>query len=96
MRFLPHCIVLFAVSATIPAICQSSQGSTKATLVTSGGAAAASQPAESTAPAVSSSALRADIARQDKVIQNQIGTQQNLLKKNKELMKEAKKLDEKN
>jgi hypothetical protein len=41
-------------------------------------------------------ALRSDIARQDKVIKNQIDAQQALLKKNQELAKEAAKLDEKN
>jgi septal ring factor EnvC (AmiA/AmiB activator) len=41
-------------------------------------------------------ALRSDIARQDKFIKNQIDAQQNLLKKNQQLAKEAAKLDEKN
>ena len=41
-------------------------------------------------------ALRSDIAHQDRVIKNQIDTQQALLKKNQQLAKDAAKLDEKN
>jgi septal ring factor EnvC (AmiA/AmiB activator) len=47
-------------------------------------------------PPVMAGALRSDIARQDKLIKNQIDAQQTLLKKNQELAKEAAKLDEKN
>src|SRR5262249_53216262 len=98
MRLLPICIVLFAASLTIPAICQSS--TSKSNLVTpgestTGGTTTAQPPAPST-PAVSAAALHADMQRQDKVIKNQIDNQQNLRKKNKELMKQAEKLDEKN
>ena len=57
---------------------------------------AATKPAETAAPPVSAGALRSDIAHQDRVIKNQIDTQQALLKKNQELAKQAAKLDEKN
>ena len=100
MRFLPTCVFLLAASATIPAICQSSsQNTARSNLVsasgsTTGGSTPA-QPAEAPTPVVSSTALKADIARQDKTIKNQIDTQQTLLKKNKELMKQAQELDKK-
>src|SRR5277367_3666749 len=99
MKLLPASFLLLAATATIPAICQSSA---KSNLVAStGGAASASttaapQPADATTPTVNAGALRSDMARQDKVIKNQIDAQQSLLKKNNELMKEAAKLDEKN
>ena len=96
MRLLPTCIFLLAASVTIPAICQSSS---KSNLVSPSGATSgttSAQPADASTPAVSTTALRSDIAHQDKVIQNQIEAQQDLLRKNKELMKEAKQLDDKN
>ena len=100
MRFLPTCVFLLAASATIPAICQSSsQTNSRSSLVSPGGStsggSAAAQPAEAPTPVVSSGALKADIARQDRVIQNQVNAQQELLKKNKELMKQAEELDKK-
>jgi septal ring factor EnvC (AmiA/AmiB activator) len=54
----------------------------------------ATKPAD--APPVMAGALRSDIARQDKAIKSQIDAQQNLLKKNQQLAKEAAKLDDKN
>jgi septal ring factor EnvC (AmiA/AmiB activator) len=57
---------------------------------------APTKPAATAAPPVSAGALRSDIAHQDRVIKNQIDTQQALLKKNQELAKQAAKLDEKN
>jgi septal ring factor EnvC (AmiA/AmiB activator) len=101
MRILPTCVFLLAASTTIPAICQSSsQNTSRSNIVSPGGSASGgstpTQPATGSAPVVSSSALKADIARQDRVIQNQVNAQQDLLKKNKELMKQAKKLDDKN
>jgi septal ring factor EnvC (AmiA/AmiB activator) len=100
MRFLPTCVFLLAASATIPAICQSSsQNPARSNLVAPGGSTTGgstpAQPADTSAPVVSSSALKADIARQDKTLKNQIDNQQTLLKKNKELMKQAQELDKK-
>ena len=108
MRLLPTCIFLVAACVTIPAICQSSSQnnfqsssppSSRSNLISPAAGATGStpaQPTETSTPPVSSSALRADIARQDKVIKNQIDTQENLRKKNKELMKQAEELDKQN
>ena len=94
MRFLPTCIVLFAASATVPLLGQSStiQHNAQSNLVSTAG----SSHAPAAAPTPDAAALRSDIDQQDRVIKNQIDAQQNLLKKNKEMMKQARKLDEKN
>jgi septal ring factor EnvC (AmiA/AmiB activator) len=70
--------------------------STTTASATAASATAATKPAETSTPPVMAGALRSDIARQDKLIKNQIDAQQTLLKKNQELAKEAAKLDEKN
>ena len=98
MKLLPvSLLLLLAASATIPAICQSSA---KSNLVSPAGATGSTTetaaPADTPTPAINAGALRSDMAQQDKVIKNQIEAQQNLRKKNSELMKEAAKLDEKN
>jgi uncharacterized protein (DUF3084 family) len=100
MRVLPTFIFLCAASTAIPAICQSSSTSNLASPgdpPASIGSAATAKPAPATTPdpVASSQALHQDISQQSKVIQNQIETQRNILKKNQELMKEAHKLDEK-
>ena len=111
MKLLPVRFLLLAAAATIPALCQSSTksnlvstgGAPAASTTTAPAPAnstgtasptAATKPAD--APPVMAGALRSDIARQDRVIKSQIDAQQNLLKKNQQLAKEAAKLDEKN
>src|SRR5882757_9585516 len=77
-------------------VASTSTASAPATPTTTPSATTVAKPAETAAPALNAGAIRSDIARQDKVIKNQIDAQQSLLKKNQELAKEAAKLDEKN
>jgi septal ring factor EnvC (AmiA/AmiB activator) len=92
MRFLPTCVFLLAASATIPAICQSSFNTNPALA----SATTAALPADGSNPSVDFAALREDVTRQNKVLQDQLTVQRNILKKNQELLKEAQKIDNEN
>src|SRR5215472_3951941 len=102
MRLLPACIALLAASATIPALGQSTSRPNPATNSATATSAAPAQPGTTSAapPAeaapVSASALRADMQQQDQLIKKQIETQETIRRVNKDLMKKAEKLDEKN
>jgi Skp family chaperone for outer membrane proteins len=89
MRFLPSCVFLLAASTAIPAICQSSFSANP----TPAAITMAALPADASNPSVDYTALREDLSRQNKVLQDQLNVQRGILKKNQELLKEAQKLD---
>jgi flagellar motility protein MotE (MotC chaperone) len=88
MRLLSTCVFLLATSTAIPAICQSgpSANSTPTT-------AATALPADSSNASIDYAALREDVSRQNKILQDQLNVQRGILKKNQELLKEAQKID---
>lgn len=92
MRFLPTCAILLAVSTAIPAICQSGPNAS----LTPVAATSTALPADASNPSVDYTALREDLSRQNKVLQDQLNVQRGILKKNQELLKEAQKLDAEN
>ena len=87
MRLLPTTALLLATSMAIPVIAQSSSN------VTPTQPAAATLPADASNPSVNYAALREDLSKQNKVLQDQLNVQRGILKKNQELLKEAQKLD---
>lgn len=89
MRFLPTCVFLLAASTAIPAICQGSSNANSTPTAT----ITAALPVDASNPSVDYAALREDISRQNKVLQDQLNVQRGILKKNQELLKEAQKLD---
>jgi septal ring factor EnvC (AmiA/AmiB activator) len=93
MRLLPTCVFLLATSTAIPAICQNSFISTPASSASS---TTAALPADGSNPSVDFAALREDVSRQNKVLQDQLNVQRGILKKNQELLKEAQKIDNDN
>jgi septal ring factor EnvC (AmiA/AmiB activator) len=95
MRLLPTCVFLLATSTAIPAICQNSFTSTPASS-TSSASTTAALPADGSNPSVDFAALREDVSRQNKVLQDQLNVQRGILKKNQELLKEAQKIDNDN
>lgn len=92
MRRLPTCVFLLAASTAIPAICQSNSFAS----ATPAGATTTTLPADASNPSVDYTALREDLSRQNKVLQDQLNVQRGILKKNQELLKEAQKLDAEN
>lgn len=92
MRFLPICVFLLAASAAIPAICQSNFNANPALA----SATTATLPVDGSNPSVDFAALREDVSRQNKVLQDQLNVQRGILKKNQELLKEAQKIDTEN
>jgi len=93
MRLLPTCVFLLAASTAIPAICQSSFNGNPALAAAT---TTAALPADASSPSVDYAALREEISRQNKVLQDQLNVQRGILKKNQELLKEAQKLDAEN
>ena len=89
MRFLPTCVFLLAASAAIPAICQSNFTASPAPA----SATTTALPVDGSNPSVDFAALREDVTRQNKVLQDQLNVQRGILKKNQELLKEAQKID---
>lgn len=92
MRFLPTCALLLASSMAIPAICQSGPNADSAPAAVSSTAL----PVDASNPSIDYTALREDLSRQNKVLQDQLNVQRNILKKNQELLREAQKLDAEN
>jgi len=92
MRFLPTCAFLLAASTAIPAICQNNFIANPA----SAAATTTALPADASNPSVNYSALREDLSRQNKILQDQLNVQRSILKKNQELLREAQKLDAEN
>jgi flagellar motility protein MotE (MotC chaperone) len=92
MRLLPTCVFLLAASTAIPAICQNSFNASPALAA----ATTAALPADASNPSVDFAALREDVVRQNKVLQDQLNVQRGILKKNQELLKEAQKIDNEN
>jgi hypothetical protein len=92
MRLLPTCVFLLATSTAIPAICQNSFTSTPA----SSASTTTALPTDGSNPSVDFAALREDVSRQNKVLQDQLNVQRGILKKNQELLKEAQKIDNDN
>jgi hypothetical protein len=90
MRLLSTCVFLIAASTAIPAICQSGPNTNPTSTTTT---AALSDPSN---PSVDYAALREDVSRQNKVLQDQLNVQRGILKKNQELLKEAQKIDAEN
>jgi hypothetical protein len=90
MRLLSTCVFLIAASTAIPAFCQSgpNTNSTPATTAT--------LSADPSNPSIDYAALREDVTRQNKILQDQLNVQRNILKKNQELLKEAQKIDAEN
>jgi len=91
MRLLPTCVFLLAASAAIPAICQSNSFANSAPTATT-----SSISADGSNPSVDFAALREDVSRQNKALQDQLNVQRGILKKNQELLKEAQKIDAEN
>jgi hypothetical protein len=92
MRLLPTCVFLLAASTAIPAICQNSFNASPALAA----ATTSALPADASNPSVDFAALREDVVRQNKVLQDQLNVQRGILKKNQELLKEAQKIDNEN
>ena len=82
MRVLPTCALLLSLSA-IPGFGQSSTTST-------------TLPASASDTTVDYSALRANLASQNKSLQDQVNNQRALVKKNEVLLKDAQRLDASN
>jgi hypothetical protein len=91
MRLIPTCVFLLAASTAIPAICQSGPNANPTPAATT--AAISADPSN---PSVDYAALREDVSRQNKVLQDQLTVQRGILKKNQELLKEAQKIDTEN
>lgn len=96
MRFLPTCAFLLAASAAIPAICQSGPNANPTPAAATTATLPAALPGDASNPSVNYAALREDISRQNKVLQDQLNVQRGILKKNQELLKEAQKMDAEN
>jgi flagellar motility protein MotE (MotC chaperone) len=91
MRLLPTCVFLLAASTAIPAICQSGPNANPIPAATT-----ATLSADPSNPSVDYAALREDVSRQNKVLQDQLTVQRGILKKNQELLKETQKIDNEN
>jgi hypothetical protein len=92
MRLLPACIFLLAASTAIPAVCQSGPNANPAPSSTT----ATTLSADPSNPSVDFAALREDVSRQNKALQDQLNVQRGILKKNQEILKEAQKIDNDN
>ena len=93
MRLLPTCVFLLAASTAIPAICQNSFNASPALAAAT---TTSALPTDASNPSVDFAALREDVVRQNKVLQDQLNVQRGILKKNQELLKEAQKIDNEN
>ena len=91
MRLLSTCVFLIAASTAIPAFCQSGPNTNPTSTTTT--AALTVDPSN---PSVDYAALREDVSRQNKVLQDQLNVQRGILKKNQELLKDAQKIDAEN
>ena len=97
MRLVPTYALLLSLSAVLPAVCQqkafNSDTNPSTTIPTT------TAPAVSTDPSTASvdySALREDLARQHKALEDQLAIQRSIVKKNEDLLKQSQKLDAEN
>jgi hypothetical protein len=82
MRFVSSAVLFLA----IPAFCQS------APATPAGAPAVTTVPVDASNPSIDYAALREDVARQNKILTDQVATARAIVKKNQELLKEAQKL----
>ena len=87
MRFFSASLLALTLTAAVPAFAQSSANTVDVTKP------AITLPADANSPSVDYTALREQLAQQNKSLQDQLNVQRGIVKKNSDLLKEAQKLD---